>query len=107
MLALFKELYKNYDGNENELYVYLDFEKEFDSVSHRPLINKVHGFGIGQNFLKILSSRLTNREQNVNVNEASTETTEVSPSSDHKECPKDRYLGLYFSLSILMTCRNK
>ena len=47
---------------------YIDFEKAFDKVSHKRLINKLHQYKINKNVIKWISSFLNGRKQRVKVN---------------------------------------
>ena len=76
MLIFLTKLYNYYDGKENELCLFFfDYKIAFDSFPYRPLEQKLHGIVIGGNFHIILSSYLSNRKQNVNVNDDSSNKT--------------------------------
>jgi len=49
-------------------YIYIDFQKAFDSVSHQKLLTKLEGYGIFGDLLAWLKAFLSNRTQIVNVN---------------------------------------
>ena len=48
--------------------IYLDFQKAFDTVPHRRLLQKLISFGIHGNVLKWIESFLSNRRQQVVLN---------------------------------------
>ena len=48
--------------------IYLDFQKAFDKVPHKRLLNKVQSFGIDGKILAWIKDWLTNREQRVVLN---------------------------------------
>ena len=48
--------------------IYLDFQKAFDSVPHKRLIEKLRGYGIRDNLLSWIESFLSSRSQYVSVN---------------------------------------
>ena len=57
---------------------YLDFRKAFDSVPHKRLLTKLHGYGIRGNILKWIESFLSNRTQFVNVNNQVSDHIDVT-----------------------------
>ena len=80
LLQFLDHLYQKYDlSTETELYVlYRDFRKAFDSDPHQKLIDKIQQFGIGGNFVKLIASYLTNRGQNVRINDKRSPTASVT-----------------------------
>ena len=48
--------------------VYIDFQKAFNSVSHKKLLTKLEGYGISGDLLAWLTAFLSNRTQVVNAN---------------------------------------
>ena len=47
--------------------VYIDFAKDFDSISHVKLLTKIHGYGIDTNLLNWISNFLSERTQFVYI----------------------------------------
>ena len=58
--------------------VFLDLSKAFDSVPHRPLLQKLQAFGISLDLLKWLFSYLYNRKQFVVLNGEQSTVSSVS-----------------------------
>ena len=58
--------------------VYLDFRKAFDTVPHKRLINKLHGYGIRGPVLRWVEDFLSERTQYVSVNNEHSEHIHVS-----------------------------
>ena len=58
--------------------VYCDFMKAFDKVPHRRLIHKIENYGITGNILGWIDSFLSDRTQCININQASSKTTNVT-----------------------------
>ena len=57
--------------------IYMDFQKAFDTVPHRRLIQKVGAHGIEGRLLDWLTDFLANREQRVVVNGTRSSTAKV------------------------------
>ena len=57
---------------------YLDFKKAFDSVPHKRLLSKLHGYGIRGNTLEWIRSFLSGRSQYVNVNNYKSDKVPVT-----------------------------
>ena len=57
--------------------IYLDFQKAFDTVPHRRLLQKLTSFGIHVNVLKWIGSFLSNRVQQVVLNGHKSSTIPV------------------------------
>ena len=47
--------------------VYIDFAKDFDSISHAKLLKKIHAYGIDTNLLNWISHFLSERTQSVYI----------------------------------------
>ena len=56
---------------------YLDFRKAFDSVPHKRLITKLHGYGVRGSVLNWISDFLSGRYQYVSINNSSSKTVPV------------------------------
>jgi len=58
--------------------IYFDFKKAFDSVSHLKLLNKLQAYGIVGNLLAWISDFLSNRSQQVKINDILSHPIEVT-----------------------------
>ena len=58
--------------------IYLDFKKDFDSVSHELLIHKLKSYNISDSMITWLSSFLNNRKQSVRINASTSSWTSVT-----------------------------
>ena len=54
LLTFLHELYLNFDRNVEQVVVYLDFSKAFDSVDHSTLLSKIIRFGFDEDFVNLL-----------------------------------------------------
>ena len=78
-LVLFlHELHLNFDENVEQVVVYLDFCKAFDSADHSCLLFKVAPFGFDKDFVALLSSYLECRRQRVKVGNSLSDVSDVS-----------------------------
>jgi len=59
--------------------VYTDFQKAFDKVDHRILLQKMKGLGFTENTLRIFQSYLEEREQYVKYKGVETELLDSTP----------------------------
>ena len=57
--------------------IYLDFEKTFDKVPHKHLMNKLKAYGIQGNVYTWIQNFLSNRKQRVSVHESYSDWTSV------------------------------
>ena len=55
LFTFLHELYLNFDGNVEQVVVYLDFSKAFDSVHHSTHLSKIIHFGFDEDFLKVIN----------------------------------------------------
>ena len=67
LLVCLHDIYENFDSNSEQIIVYLDFSKAFDTVNHNILLCKLAYFGLDENFLKLMKTYLTNRTQRVQI----------------------------------------
>ena len=67
-LIYLDEVYSNFDDNVEQVLIYLDFAKAFDTVNHAILLDRLALYGLDNNFLKLIFSYLSDRWQRVNVN---------------------------------------
>ena len=56
LIEFLDELYQNFDINEEQIVVYLDIQKAFDSVSHANLLDKLSKFGFDDSLLRLIHS---------------------------------------------------
>ena len=77
MLTLLHALYLNFDGNVEQVVVYLDFSKAFDSVDHSTLLSKIIQFGFDEYFVKLINSYLSSRRQRVKLDGVLSESLPV------------------------------
>ena len=60
--------------------IHLDFSKAFDSVSHKRLLTKLKAYGISGKIHAWISAFLTNRQQNVKINNSCSKFMRVQSS---------------------------
>ena len=68
------DIYENLDRNDLVFSLYLDFKKDFDSVDHDILLDKLLHYGIRGDPYCWFKSYLTNRKQFVHVNKVKSKT---------------------------------
>ena len=66
-LFVFLQFTFKFDENIDQVVVYLDFSKAFDSVDHSNLLLKLARFGFDKSFVSFLFSYLSDRLQRVNL----------------------------------------
>ena len=66
------------DQGDDVNVIYLDFCKAFDKVPHKRLLKKLWGSGIRRNIHTWIKDFLTNRTQQVQVNDSSSEPVKVT-----------------------------
>ena len=54
LIIYLDELYSNFDDNVEQVLIYLDFAKAFDTVNHAVLLDKLALYGLGNIFLKLI-----------------------------------------------------
>ena len=59
-------------------YVYIDFAKAFDSISHRKMLYKVECYGLTPHLVRWLSSFLMNRFQQVHIDQSLSSSLPVT-----------------------------
>lgn len=72
LLGYFDEIGGTLDEGGQTDIIYLDFAKAFDKVNHRLLLGKLKGFGINRNLLRWFNAYLSDRQQRVVVEGASS-----------------------------------
>ena len=68
LIEVIEEWTKELDSHNNIDAIYLDFQKAFDTVPHKRLITKLHGYGIRGKLLSWIENFLTDRKQRVILN---------------------------------------
>ena len=73
LLSTLFDWFQSLDGGIPVDAVYLDFRKAFDTVPHKRLLGKLHGYGVRGQVLEWVDDFLSDREQYVPVNEKCSE----------------------------------
>ena len=84
------------DSGKIVFYIFLDFKKAFDFVSHNILLSKLCHYGIRGIPYKWFASYLQNRKQYVNINHSNSSLLSIQ-----YEVPQGSILGPLNSLSSL------
>ena len=84
----FNEVYSLYDDTKAVDIIYLEFQKAFDKVPHKPLTCKVKDYGITENPIKWIGDWLWERKQRVVINWKTSECIRVNSG-----VPQDSELG--------------
>ena len=50
LIIYLDELYSNFDDNVEQVLIYLDFAKAFDTVNHAVFLDKLAFYGLDNNF---------------------------------------------------------
>ena len=58
-------MHANFDNNWEQIILYLDFSKAFDTVNHATLISKLAYYGLDLEFRGLIGSYLADRAQGV------------------------------------------
>ena len=99
LISITEEIRKALDNKEFSCGVFLDFQKAFDTVNHKILIDKLHHYGVRGVTLSWFKSYLTNRIQQAIINDTVSDNTEVT----HGVLQGSVLGPLLFLLYILMT----
>ena len=78
LIEVLEDWSKEIDKSNSIDNIYLDFQKAFDKVPHKRLLNKLKGYGIGGNLLSWIESFLTDRKQRVVLNGSESNWTNVT-----------------------------
>ena len=96
LIDFLDELYQNFDIMEEQIVVYLVFQKAFNSVSHATLDNKLSKLDFDGSLLRLIHSDLTYRTQIVKLDDTLSTADEVSSG-----VPEGSVVGpLFFLLYI-------
>ena len=66
------------DKDETPINIFLDLSKAFDTLNHTILLTKLHHYGIRDGSLNLFKSYLQNRKQYVVINNAKSETVDIT-----------------------------
>ncbi len=58
--------------------IYMDYQKAFDKVPHKRLINKLRAYSIGENLIKWIEDYLKDRKQQVKINNSTSSWQNVT-----------------------------
>ena len=78
MLELVDRTIYTLDKDETPINIFLDLSKAFDTLNHTILLNKLHHYGIRDGSLNLFKSYLQNRKQYVVINNAKSETLDIT-----------------------------
>ena len=78
LLDFLHDIYEMYEEGRAVDIIYLDFQKAFDKVPHRKLLNKVESHGISGHIHRWISDWLCDRKQRVVLNEKFSDWRNVS-----------------------------
>ena len=78
LLDFFNDVYDMYDKTKAVDIIYLDFQKAFDKVSHKRLLEKLKAYGIKGNLHRWIEDWLTGRKQRVVINGKESDWMNVS-----------------------------
>ena len=68
LLKLMDDWTRSLDNNDQVDIVYTDFEKAFDKVPHRQLVDKIKAYGVCEPIVTWITAFLTSRCQKVRIN---------------------------------------
>ena len=94
LLEVIEDWTFNLDGKNKMDIIYLDFQKEFDTVPHKRLLQKLKGYEICGNLHKWIENFLSGREQRVVLNNSHSMWTPVISGF-----PQGSVLGQFYSQS--------
>ena len=77
LLHMTEKWLKSIDSGKVVVVLFIDFQKAFDSVAHRILLNKLAGCGISGSFLEYIKSYFDNRSQYTIINGVSSDKANV------------------------------
>jgi hypothetical protein len=71
-IALLKHIMGTWENKQDALGVFCDLSKAFDCVDHQTLLKKMGHYGVSRESVSLLQSYLSNRNQKVTVNSATS-----------------------------------
>lgn len=77
LLATTHNWFQSLENNKDVCAVFFDYRKAFDSVAHRPLLEKMSQLSINETIIQWVSSYLTSRRQSVVLNGATSDSANV------------------------------
>jgi hypothetical protein len=96
LLEIYHNIYKNIDSRLSSIIIFCDISKTFDRVWHKALIKKLQSYGITGDLLHWLDDYVSDRKQNVVVNNECS-----NPNTVNAGVPQGSGLGsLLFLLYI-------
>ena len=78
LLKVLDDWSKILEGGGSVDTIYLDFKKAFDTVPHNRLIQKLRGYGIGDNIVRWIEAFLTDRTHKVTINGNTSKSAPVT-----------------------------
>ncbi|KAK3084823.1 hypothetical protein FSP39_019637 [Pinctada imbricata] len=78
LIEVLEDWSKEIDNSNSIDNIYLDFQKAFDKVPHKRLLEKLKGYGIGGNLLSWIESFLTERKHRVVLNGSESNWSNVT-----------------------------
>jgi len=83
--------------------IFCDFQKAFDCMDHKILMNKLEFYGIEGKFKTLIASYLTGRHQKVTLNNNTNNNSSSKWEMIKNDVPQGSILGPLFFLLYIMT----